>query len=44
MTETYPFKPGDRIMDEGEDAQVSDYKHTAISYHTFCPRGRVCSS
>ncbi len=66
MTETYPFKPGDWIIDEGyfakvecvftmyyepfdiaedDDAQVGDYKHTVISYHTFCtPRGRVCSS
>ena len=66
MTGTYPYKPGDWIMDEGDfakvesvftlyyepfdideedDAQVGDYKHTVISYHTFCtPRGRVLSS
>ncbi len=66
MTETYSFKPGDWIMEEGyfakvesvfdlyyepfdiaedDDAKVGDYKHTVISYHTFCtPYGRVCSS
>lgn len=32
-------------IDEEDDIKVGNYKHTVISYHTFCTlQGRVCSS